>query len=33
MGYMDRERLLSLTKQFDKGEYGRYLEIVAQQQP
>jgi glucose-1-phosphate thymidylyltransferase len=33
MGYIDRERLLSLTKQFGKGEYGRYLEMVARQQP
>jgi glucose-1-phosphate thymidylyltransferase len=33
MGYIDRERLLSLTKQFGKSEYGRYLEILAHQQP
>jgi glucose-1-phosphate thymidylyltransferase len=33
MGYIDRERLLSLTKQFGKGEYGRYLETLAHQQP
>jgi glucose-1-phosphate thymidylyltransferase len=29
MGYIDRERLLSLAKQFGKGDYGRYLETVA----
>jgi glucose-1-phosphate thymidylyltransferase len=33
MGYIDRERLLSLTKQFGKGEYGRYLEALSHQQP
>ena len=29
MGYIDRERLLSLTKQFGKGEYARYLETLS----
>jgi hypothetical protein len=33
MGYIDREGLLSLTKQFGKGHYGRYLETLAHQQP
>jgi glucose-1-phosphate thymidylyltransferase len=26
MGYIDRERLLTLARQLDKSEYGRYLE-------
>ena len=33
MSYIDRERLLALTKQFGKGEYGRYLETLAHQPP
>jgi glucose-1-phosphate thymidylyltransferase len=33
MGYIERERLLSLAKQFSKSEYGRYLEMVAHQPP
>jgi glucose-1-phosphate thymidylyltransferase len=33
MGYIERERLLSLAKQFSRGEYGRYLEMVAHQPP
>jgi glucose-1-phosphate thymidylyltransferase len=33
MGYIGRERLLSLAKQFGKGDYARYLEMVAHQPP
>jgi glucose-1-phosphate thymidylyltransferase len=29
MGYIDSERLLSLSKQYGKGDYGRYLEVLA----
>jgi glucose-1-phosphate thymidylyltransferase len=29
MGFIDSERLLSLSKQYDKGDYGRYLEVLA----
>ena len=33
MGYIGRDRLLDLTRQFGKSDYGRYLEMVARQQP
>ncbi len=33
MGYIDRERLLRLTKQFGEGEYGRYLQMLADHVP
>jgi glucose-1-phosphate thymidylyltransferase len=33
MGYIERERLLSLAKQFGQGDYARYLEMVAHQPP
>jgi hypothetical protein len=33
MGHIDCKRLLSLTKQFGKGEYGRYLDTLSQQLP
>ena len=29
MGYIDRERLLSLAERFGAGDYGRYLEMLA----
>jgi glucose-1-phosphate thymidylyltransferase len=33
MGYIDRERLQSLARQFGDNDYGRYLEMVARQPP
>ena len=33
MGYIDRERLQSLARQFGNNDYGRYLEMVAHQPP
>jgi glucose-1-phosphate thymidylyltransferase len=33
MGYIERDQLLRLTKQFGEGDYGRYLEMVAYQPP
>ena len=33
MGYIDRERLLQLARQFGQGEYGRYLQMLADQEP
>jgi glucose-1-phosphate thymidylyltransferase len=29
MGYIDRDQLLSLAKRFGKGDYGRYVEMLA----
>ncbi len=29
MGYIDRERLLGLSKRFGAGDYGRYLQMLA----
>jgi glucose-1-phosphate thymidylyltransferase len=29
MGFINSERLLSLSKQYGKGDYGRYLEVLA----
>ena len=33
MGYIDRARLLSLTQPLGKGEYGRYLKMIADHKP
>ena len=33
MGYIDRERLPRLAKQFGHSEYGRYLQTLADQEP
>jgi glucose-1-phosphate thymidylyltransferase len=33
MGYIDREQLQSLARQFGNNDYGRYLEMVARQPP
>ena len=30
MGYIDRERLLALARYLGKGEYGRYLQSLAE---
>ncbi len=33
MGYIERERLLSLARRFGKSDYGRYLEMLADPEP